>query len=394
MRLIDKIHHHGVKEPDGTRRAPSLTAINFRPGDEIFSIDNIARAYFDHPHTKALNKQHGHGWDMQKDFPFLTPPYPDGMWMEFSVPPEVRIELDAPHSVGIMFRCEDGDAVPDELALQEPDVYKAMYRRMQDHRMFIRESHPDAEDELVENQAWWYTMLDAIHERIGDDTPSGVWEDTDDIRKILNSKMTYLLRRKQVRWVTAAHIYVELSKNQVYGPIATYFFPVAAHGEAVAGLDGPLIAYAPSEPGASAHYSNSNVLHATESLVPWTLYPCLFSISLLHCKNTKIIRGEPNEQLRKKHVKRKRQPPVSFKILDVTPMKARSQGASVSTRTGDSVAAHMVRGHFKDYRDGGGLFGRHKGRYFWGPSMRGDLEEGYVDKDYNVKAPEKSGEVA
>jgi hypothetical protein len=37
-----------------------------------------------------------------------------------------------------------------------------------------------------------------------------------------------------------------------------------------------------------------------------------------------------------------------------------------------------------DYREGGGLFGKHKGVYWWEHHLRGDVEHGIVDKDYSM----------
>jgi hypothetical protein len=46
-------------------------------------------------------------------------------------------------------------------------------------------------------------------------------------------------------------------------------------------------------------------------------------------------------------------------------------------------ALHICRGHFKDYRQSG-LFGRHKGVFWWDMAARGSAEQGIVDKDYRI----------
>ena len=38
----------------------------------------------------------------------------------------------------------------------------------------------------------------------------------------------------------------------------------------------------------------------------------------------------------------------------------------------------------KDYRRGGGLFGRYKGVWYWGPTLAGSADEGVVVSDYKV----------
>ena len=53
-------------------------------------------------------------------------------------------------------------------------------------------------------------------------------------------------------------------------------------------------------------------------------------------------------------------------------------------------ALHICRGHFKDYRDGRGLFGKHKGLYWWEQNVRGSIEQGVHIKDYRVRTPDGS----
>ncbi len=45
---------------------------------------------------------------------------------------------------------------------------------------------------------------------------------------------------------------------------------------------------------------------------------------------------------------------------------------------------HIVRGHFKDYRNGGGLFGKLKGLYWWDMHVAGDISNGQIVKDYSI----------
>jgi len=45
---------------------------------------------------------------------------------------------------------------------------------------------------------------------------------------------------------------------------------------------------------------------------------------------------------------------------------------------------HITRGHFKDYRDGKGLFGKYQGLFWWDQHVRGDPDNGVVLKDYHV----------
>lgn len=53
---------------------------------------------------------------------------------------------------------------------------------------------------------------------------------------------------------------------------------------------------------------------------------------------------------------------------------------------GDAVEKrlHIVRGHFADYTEGGGLFGKLHGKYYIAPHVRGSAARGFVTKDYRV----------
>ena len=77
-------------------------------------------------------------------------------------------------------------------------------------------------------------------------------------------------------------------------------------------------------------------------------------------------------------------PAAKWKVLTIEPMvrTLRIQGAI--ERNGISKALHICRGHFKDFSQGNGLFGRNKGLYWWDQHMRGDESAGVVIKDYKI----------
>ena len=45
---------------------------------------------------------------------------------------------------------------------------------------------------------------------------------------------------------------------------------------------------------------------------------------------------------------------------------------------------HLCRGHFKEYTNENPLFGKHVGRFWWQPMVRGDKKRGVLNKDYDV----------
>jgi hypothetical protein len=107
------------------------------------------------------------------------------------------------------------------------------------------------------------------------------------------------------------------------------------------------------------------------------------SIGLLHVKNSKTI----NEKLSSRQVRRARErqhkpPEFVYKTLWVKSMRGSGAGDGHS---GEHYSLHICRGHFKDYTQGPGLFGKYHGVYWWDEMVKGRISEGVVIKDYKVK---------
>lgn len=121
------------------------------------------------------------------------------------------------------------------------------------------------------------------------------------------------------------------------------------------------------------------------------MYPFALATTLLHCKNVSARRVEVPAKLRSAQAKRGR-PSFSYSVLDITPMKRTLQDEGGIGRGGSiQKALHICRGHFKDYRDGAGLFGRYKGLFWWEQALRGSAETGEHAKDYRVKSEDSNG---
>jgi hypothetical protein len=134
------------------------------------------------------------------------------------------------------------------------------------------------------------------------------------------------------------------------------------------------------------------------------IMPFWFAVSLLHCTNVDVtekaalVHTDTRQKRKLRKVGRRRvksrgprkqtKARIRYHVLDIQPGK---QARSVSPRdqdAGRTVARHLVRGHWKDYRHGPGL-GRSgiKGVFWWGPHVRGTDEAGTVLKDYREKRP-------
>lgn len=113
------------------------------------------------------------------------------------------------------------------------------------------------------------------------------------------------------------------------------------------------------------------------------VYPFAQATSILHCKNVTARRVT---QLPPKSAGafKRGHGGYSYSVLDIAPMQRTFQQEGVTPGSSLIHALHMCRGHFKDYREGAGLFGRHKGLYWWEQNVRGAVEAGVHVKDYRV----------
>lgn len=115
----------------------------------------------------------------------------------------------------------------------------------------------------------------------------------------------------------------------------------------------------------------------------------LFSFSLMNAKNVELVEQAVPPRLAKKHARKHEQPPSSYYTLKVNPMRAVKHGTGVDSPDGKppqhtAIRLHLQRGHFKDYRDGRGLFGKYKDVFWWDQHVRGSADNGQIVKDYKV----------
>ncbi len=197
----------------------------------------------------------------------------------------------------------------------------------------------------------------------------------------MSSTLEYLLprlvrgefgKKPMPKWALHSATFVEDQddKNKVFGPLEMWSFLLDADGATVGvPVGGPVLE--PTVP--------------VEALPQLThlLYPALFAVTFMHCKNVRVRDEGPPAALSKAHERRRGRPLVKYKVLEIDPMRAILEGA----RTGEPGAPpplHICRGHFKRF-EGKGLFGKHKGLYWWGQHVRGSAARGVVIKDYAVK---------
>ncbi|MEI6131978.1 MAG: hypothetical protein WCQ41_04050 [Bacillota bacterium] len=124
------------------------------------------------------------------------------------------------------------------------------------------------------------------------------------------------------------------------------------------------------------------------------LLPALSCITFMHCKNVQLTERDPNLDLpswAKKHREKKGEPPLlKYYTINISIVRKLLKNEGNIEHNGFRKALHICRGHFKNYVDGKGLFGKYHGLYWVDMHVRGDQEIGVIKKDYKLK-PEAKG---
>lgn len=142
--------------------------------------------------------------------------------------------------------------------------------------------------------------------------------------------------------------------------------------------------YGPRDMASEARKMGLSEQQVVES-VSGVAYPFVLATSILHCKNVSARRVNVPTRLAAAQAKKGR-PSYTYSVLDIAPLRRMLSTAEGTPIGGGSMmrALHVCRGHFKDYRDGQGLFGKHRDIYWWEQSIRGNTDAGVHVKDYRL----------
>lgn len=106
----------------------------------------------------------------------------------------------------------------------------------------------------------------------------------------------------------------------------------------------------------------------------------------LSCKNIYFEDKKPKAGIVRKQKKKKRELPFEYKVLKLKPVGEREK--SIPRHLWQN-RIHLARGHFKTYTAEAPLLGKHVGRFFWQPHVRGRNRDGMIVKDYERKSRER-----
>lgn len=179
---------------------------------------------------------------------------------------------------------------------------------------------------------------------------------------------------ENIKWVLSMELFIDYGLRHdgvVEGPHGTFWIGVDQNGVIV---DCPWMHN-------FADPSNTAIVHA---LFGWT-HPALLGVCFMHCKNVTV----ENEPMHPKHAKevRKRHgiEPVKFRRLIIEPLKQILRREGNSDTKGVPHAMHICRGHFKDYREGKGLFGKYH-KIVWQPQVvRGSKGTKLAPREMEIK---------
>lgn len=175
------------------------------------------------------------------------------------------------------------------------------------------------------------------------------------------------------KWMLTAEIFVDydVRGHDIEGPMGTWIFMIDAEGVLV------------GQPQLQG-YSDPQWNKTLSSMVSW-MHPSLLAVSFLHCKNVKLVDVEPDKPLAKKYHARNGIWPTEYHTLEIEPLKQILRHEGKSDTVGVAKAMHICRGHFRDYRQGAGLFGKYK-QLVWTPStIRGTKGDKAPPREIRIK---------
>jgi hypothetical protein len=134
------------------------------------------------------------------------------------------------------------------------------------------------------------------------------------------------------------------------------------------------------------------VVRAEQHYLTIAVKPALLAMTFSHCRNVTVESdAPPPSKLARATLRRHGIPKVVYRTLTIEPATRIVDDARRASGVSAPRALHITRGHFADYRQGAGLFGRYHG-LVWRPlHVRGSGQHGIVVKDYAVKQPQEVG---
>lgn len=177
----------------------------------------------------------------------------------------------------------------------------------------------------------------------------------------------------ETKWILAASLFIDFGARRDVAAefMGTFFFLVDAAGALVGNPWGQV-------------FCRERDKAQLSGLVTF-FHPSLLAISFLHCKNVAVEEHAVNRPLAKKFRRRHGFDPAPHKTLVIEPLKATLKREGNADAVGLQKAMHICRGHFADYTEGRGLFGKLHGRFWMPMHVRGSKGEKPAAREVEVR---------
>jgi hypothetical protein len=178
-----------------------------------------------------------------------------------------------------------------------------------------------------------------------------------------------------VEWIVACDVFIDYGARGhggIDGSPGTIFIAVDKEGAIV------------GTPWSQTHCAPKHGEQLIQSLAGW-LHPAFLAVCFMHCKNVTMDRNEPPPKLAKKYREKHGFDPSVIHTLVIEPMRAVLRKEGRSGEVGAARALHICRGHFRDYRQGAGLFGKYNIRIWQEARVRGTKGEKAPPREIEVK---------
>lgn len=175
------------------------------------------------------------------------------------------------------------------------------------------------------------------------------------------------------RWIVWMELFVDYGSamDGIQGPHGATFVCIDAEGQ----LLGVPFMQSYAEPGME---------QLMKSVMTW-FHPGFLAVSFLHCKNVVLEEHVVDAPLQKKWRARHGFDQTPYHTLVIEPLKAILRKEGRAHEHGAVKAMHICRGHFADYREGRGLFGKYHGRYWMPSTVRGTKGKAAPPREMEVK---------
>jgi hypothetical protein len=179
---------------------------------------------------------------------------------------------------------------------------------------------------------------------------------------------------EEAKWIYWMDLFIQYGRDKdgrAHGPHGSIHLAVDAQGRV---LGVPWM----------QSYMEPAAAQVAKSLMTW-LHPTLLAICFLHCKNVTVSQESVPKPLAKKYHARTGHWPTPYRTLVIEPLKEILRREGKSGTVGLAKAMHICRGHFRDYREGKGLFGKYNVVVWTPQTVRGTKGESAPPREIKVK---------